>query len=101
MKSHCKNLVSRLPWNQETVFGWVGMMVVLMFGCATYMFLNTLFTLLFVSICTVHKAFYLNAKRLVEKLDELINVDSIKPSDHSKIATILCEIMKNGHKGKE
>lgn len=57
--------------------------------------------LLFSSICNYHKAFYLNSKRLINKLDELTNAEPIKPDEYKQIAPLLCEIMKNGTTGKE
>lgn len=103
----CKNkinksyFISRLPWYQKTVFGWIGLIIFALFGGIAYIFLNTLFILLFSSICNFHKAFYLNSERLINKLDELTNVEPIKPADYKQIAPLLCEIMQNGIKGKE
>lgn len=92
---------SRLPWNQETVFGWMGMLVFVIIGSAIYVFFNTLFMMLFASVCNFHKVFYMNAKHLINNLNELTNVEPIKTADYTKIAPLLCEIMKNGIKGKE
>lgn len=65
------------------------------------MFLNDIFILLFASICNFHKAFYLNSKHLLGKLDELTDSEPIKPTDLNKIATLLIKIINNGIKGKE
>lgn len=94
-------VILRLPWNQETVFGWIGMLIFVMFGSATYVFLNVMFMMLFASICSFHKAFYKNSKHLLSQLDEVTNVEPIELRDLNKITPLLCEIMKNGIKGKE
>ena len=93
--------VLRLPWNQDTVFGWIGMMILAIICSVVYAFLNCMFILLFASICNFHKAFYLNSKHLLNKLDELTDSEPVKLADLNKIATLLCEIMNNGIKGKE
>lgn len=95
------NFVLSLPWNQETIFGWMGLIILGIIGGATYVVLNSLFMLLFSSICNFHKVFYMNSKHLIDKLNEMTNVESFKPADHVKIASLLCEIMKNVNKGKE
>lgn len=78
----------------------MGMIVFVMIGCAVYVFLNILFMLLFASICNFHKAFYMNTKHLLAKLDELTEGEHIKPANFKKICPLVCEIMKNGIKGK-
>ena len=92
---------SRLPWNQQTVSGYFGYLVFIMLGTATYYFVNTLFMLLFSSICDFHKAFKMNTKHLLNKLDELTSIEPIPSANLREIPIILCEIVKNNVKGKE
>ena len=93
--------ISSLPWNQETVFGWIGLLIFVMLGSVTYFYLNSLFLLLFSSICNFHKAFKMNTKHLLEKLDVLTDVRPSTPANRKEIPLILCEIIKNNIKGKE
>lgn len=93
--------ISSLPWDQETVFGWIGLLIFVMLGSTTYFYLNSLFVLLFSSICNFHKAFKMNAKHLLERLDVLTDVKPNTPANRKQIPLVLCEIIKNNTKGKE
>lgn len=94
-------LIFSLPWDQETVCGWIGLLIFVMLGSTTYFYLNSLFVLLFSSICNFHKAFKMNTKHLLEKLDDLTDRRPITPANRKEIPLILCEIIKNNIKGKE
>lgn len=92
---------SRLPWNQQTVSKYFGYLVFSLLCTVTYYLMNMLFTLLFSSICGFHKAFKMNTKHLLNKLDELTSIEPIPSANLRKIPIILCEIVKNNVKGKE
>lgn len=48
----------RLPWNQNTLYGYIGEILFTYFSCESYLFVNGPIVVLFVSMCLHHRAFY-------------------------------------------
>lgn len=99
----------RLPWDQYTIPGWIGMLTFLLLSGGIYFLLNTVFLSLFASICEFHKVFYLNTKRLLSKLDDLADDRSKKRKKEKMesidiswdVQSLLCEIISNNIKGQK
>lgn len=50
--------MNRLPWNKNTLEGWIAETFVSFFFTGCYVLTSTLFLTLFVSICSYHWSFY-------------------------------------------
>lgn len=59
-----------LPWNQDTLVGYIGEIAYCCFVGEAYILSNGVILLLFVSICLHHKAFYQMYENAVIKLTE-------------------------------
>lgn len=66
----CNYCNCRLPWNQQTVIGFLGDLLVTIGAGSFYLLYNGIFVALFVSICLHHRAFYRMYECLVQRLDE-------------------------------
>lgn len=60
--------IRRLPWNQRTLIGWIGLNVLSCFAAGFYLFINYAFLAFFVGICENHLAFHTYFKESIEKL---------------------------------
>lgn len=66
----------RLPWNQRTLFGWIGLNLFSAAAAPFYLIINYAFLAFFIGICEQHRAFYLHFGTSVQKLDEMAQTDS-------------------------
>lgn len=81
---------SRLPWNQRTVFGWIGLMILSMLAPTQYLFVNGTFLLLFIAIYEQHCAFFRQFRVLGHMLSENIR----KKRKSKDIKMQLCELIE-------
>lgn len=74
-----------LPWNQQTIRGWIYETVFSVISSSLYLLTNVVFLTFFVAICEYHQAFLHYLKAL---LKEIKNV-----KDKSQVKVLLCDII--------
>lgn len=61
--------VPSLPWNQDTIIGYISEICVVIASGQCYLIINGAAIVLFVSICRHHEAFYKMIKHDIQEMD--------------------------------
>lgn len=68
----------RLPWNQETLLGYFGLICTTCTGGAIYFIFDLAILLFFISICLHHHAFYKMFQHFLHKMELIENSNKKK-----------------------
>lgn len=85
-----------VPWNQETVLGWVGIIAATTVTAVVLFSLSGTFLSLFVSFYEHHKAFLLIFVDLITTLNR-----EVEKQDRCAMKLVLCNLLKYNIIGKE
>lgn len=82
---------SRLPWNEETIIGYIAEILFNIMGCEVYYIANGATTLLFISMCLYNRAFL----EMVQSMLHNLNNTDHKPNDRKQNdRKLLCKLIE-------